>query len=1577
MILTLIARAALSSRITRGAHFVFFCPCFLFFCFFLLVLPSPAQVATGTPPFNSFAGGPDTVNLASLNADLNIPIIQKAGRGLPFALSIDFNTYAWYPLHSGTHLEWAPAGSLGLPTMATPWGGTSASETVVNGGCEGRYPVYQYSNWTYIDSGGTPHPFSFTTGYSPLYSACTSSETRASNDGSGWTLSVTGGTANWVSAPNGTVITFGAASTIRDRNGNEISLSNSTGGSTYTDTLGTAVLTTAWVVSSDPTSYTYTAPSGAQPSITPNLGTYTVQTNFGCSGINEFGPTSMDLVSSIPLPDGSQYSFTYETTPGAPGNTTGRVASVTLPTGGRISYSYSGGNNGINCSDGSTATLSRATPDGTWIYAQVKGTGSATTTTVTDPQGNQTIISFLGGYETQREVYQGLTTSGTLLRTLNTCYNGATSPCTGTGFGLPITSITVLDQYGSSGPICEHVYSYNSYGLPTEQDDYDYGSGAPGALLRKSLTTYASLGNGIVSMPATTTICSPGGTASACNGSGTVVAQMSYTYDGTTPLTSSGVAQHVLVTGSRGNLTSINYPVSGLTANFTYWDTGSLNTSQDVNGGTTTYNYSSNAASCQMGFPTGITEAISTLIQSYTWNCTGGVQTQLTDENGNNITTKYNDPYYWRPASVTDQTGAVTNYCYATLSAGACPATPSSTQTETYLNFNSGSSTADWLTTLDGLGRVHVQQRRQSPTSSNFDTVETDYDFLGRPSRTTVPYVGTAGQTCSSCPATSTTYDALSRPLQVKDGGNGTTSYAYNGHDVLVAVGPAPTGENLKQRQLEYNSIEWLTSVCEITTILSGNGACGQSNSETGYWTKYTYDVLGDLLTVTQNAQASSGSQTRTYTYDAIGRLTSQTNPETAQSAITYIYDTLGSGTCAGTSHGDLIKRVDAIGNITCYGYDQLHRILSLSYSTTSPTISTPTKNFVYDSATVDAATMQNAKTRLAEAYTGPSSAKITDEGFSYTARGELTNFYELTPHSNPAYYSIPQTYWPNGATNTLSNNIATLPLFTYGVDGEGRPSSVSVGAGYGQNPVTSTVYNMYTSPNQLTVTFGSGDSDVFTFDSNTMRMNKYQFKIGSQTVTGTLGWNANWSLGTLGINDPFSTANTQACNYTSDDLARISQASCGTIWGQNFTYDPFGNIQKNAISGTGATSFTPTYQSSPSVTNRVSSLGGTSTTYDTNGNSLNDTFRTYSWDAENRPVTIGSVGLTYDALGRMVEQGVTSTYSEVVYTPAGAKLALMNGTTLAKAFVPLTGGDTAVYTSSGLAYYRHTDHLGSSRFASTPTQSLYADMAYSPFGELYAQSGAIDPSFTGQNQDTTSGLYDFLFREYDPNQARWTSPDPAGLTAVDLTNPQSWNRYAYVLNNPLANLDPTGLDCVYFNNDDETDYDIEPGDCRSDNDDGYYVAGSVTGIVTTDDGQVTGVELDDGDVSNPVGTFGQNSPGPGSLGPGSLGPGPFFALANGGPPNFIPKGGPPNGGPYFQPPQTPPRQFPGPSGGPETPWNPTPGPGVTENPWQWFAYWAGELLKELKGGGSLIIILDPHTCINGKEMMGNPCTMI
>jgi RHS repeat-associated protein len=1124
---------------------------------------------------------------------------------------------------------------------------------------------------------------------------------------------------------------------------------------------------------------------------------------------------------------------------------------VTLPTGGTISYTYTGGSNGITCADGSAATLQRVTPDGTWIYSQVKNAGAASTTTITDPSSgaNQTVIQFQSIYETSREAYQGSSGSGSLMGVWTTCYNGNPANCATTAVTTPITERDVFSIYGTSGPQSRHTYKYNSAGGLSEQDDYDFGPSGPGPLLRQTLITYQSLTN-ITAFRQSVTVK---------NGSGTTVAQTNYNYDQYSLQLSSDIAQHVSVTSQRGNLTSINYPVSGLTASFYYWDTGSPNFSIDVNNAITNYNYSSNAADCQMAFPTSITEAIGSMTQQYTWNCTGGVMTQLTDENGQTVSTSYTDPYFWRPATVTDQEGNS-----ASLSYGINP-----TWTQQSLLFNNGNSVAHTGLGYDGLGRLIVANHAQTPSPTAWDQLVQSYDSNGRPWKISTPCVTTGSWSCPTWGAT-TTYDALNRVSQTTDAGGGTTTYRYPtstvlNNDVLVTIGPPPSGENTKKRQFEYDGLGRLTSVCEITT-LSGSGSCGQNSPQTGYWTKYTYDALGDLLTVTQNAQATSSSQqTRTYTYDAMGRLTSETNPESGTTS--YTYDTIASGTCAATYYGDLIKRVDANGNITCYAYDQLHRLLATTYTVTSPTVATASKCFIYN-AVIDSQVAYYTKARLAEAYTTTSACSqttlpsiITDEAFSYTPRGELTSVYQLTPQSG-SYYNVSQSYWPNGAPDILSGNIG-LPTLTYGADGEGRSNAVSTSSGQVSSAY---YYNLYQSPNQLTVTFGSGDSDVFSLDPNTMRMNKYQFNVGSNTVTGAVGWNANWSLGSLNITDPFSSANTQNCSFSADDLARTAQANCGTIWGQNFSYDPFGNIQQTAIPGDGGITFAPCYNSS-TPNNQIALVGGTGSNctggtaphYDANGNSINDTFRTYAWDAENRPTSIGSVSLIYDALGRAVEQTVGSNKTDIVYSPTGVKLALMNATStpsLAKAFVPLPAGDTAVYTSStGPAYFRHTDHLGSSRFASTMSQTLYADYAYSPFGQPYAQSGAIDPSFTGQNQDALAGLYDFLYREYDPYQARWTQPDPAGLTAADPTHPQSWNRYAYVLNNPLSLNDPVGLSCDYYSDDgqdiESIDYDSDPGECADNG--GKWISDSNGEFAGCPPGAICVTSYGNGDVGGPA----------------------------------------------------------------------------------------------------------------------------
>ena len=1438
-----------------------------------------AQVATGTPPFSSLGGGPfDVVNLGNLNAHWAIPVLHKAGRGMPFSYDVTYDGSVWIPVTSNGTTSWQPAanwGWAGATQIATGW--VSAPDEATGYSCfvnhsQLSYSVYTLTDSTYLDKFGSSHRFVFNPPLMVGGNGCpgsphvnsTASGTVLVTDSSGLTLkvgltysantdqctataSLTTRSGKLMNVP---VNSSGGQATGTDENGNQITVNSS---SQFFDTLSstTPVLTVSGSgTPSSPTKFQYTAPSGANAVYTMNYVQYTVRTNFGVGSIGEYGPLSNALVSGIALPDGSSYAFTYEKTPGSCtplANTyqtncvTGRIASVTLPTGGTITYTYSGGPNSTGIySDGSTAGLNRILAASTtcsantscWQYSRSlvsgsPGPGSTWTTTVIDPNSNYTVINLAEDgttntsttvatydfYETQRQAYQGSVSTNNLLATIIKCYNNNYASCSTKVVSSPISQTDVYSQLPNGNSRLSETL-YNNYGLVWDDKEYDYGvatGSAPGTthLVRETSTTYnTSLGNGIVNRPASVVV------SDWTSGSAVTLGSSSYSYDGTTPATTSGTPQHIAVTGSRGNLTTLSTSANGTTSlyrQFTYYDTGMPNNSTGVDTSSsstcsskpsicTTYNYSNTTATCGNSFATSISEPLG-LSRSFTWNCTGGVATQVTDENSSSTSTNFTDAYFWRPANTYDQLNNETTISYI-----------GQTAVESALvNFNGGISTSDSRSTIDGFGRPILKQRLQGPGATNYDTLETDYNNVGLPYQTTMPFAAAAGTTSSTAPHTAATYDALGRPLTITDANGGTVSYTYTNNDGLQKV----SGTQVFQKQLEYDGLGRLASVCEISQA-TGSGACGQSTPVNGFLTKYTYDALGHMLTVKQNAQAASGSQqTRTYAFDWLGRMTSESNPETG--TIAYKFDTADTTCGSYVSAGDLVEKTDAMGNVSCLQHDVLHRVTQVTYPTGTYASATPTKCFVYDSATVNGNSMANAKTRLAEAYTTaaascPGTATV-DEGFSYSVRGETADVWEKTPDSG-GWYHVNATYWANGSLDVLnggSSPLPGLPAITYGasdgsgLDGEGRVTKVTTSSG--QNPlVNSVTYNNGGQTNQpitaLTgtvygsTTSGTGDSDSFSYDTNTGRLLQYQFNMGTgpQSQTGNLQWNTNGTLAQLQITDQINTANSQTCTFGYDDLARITSANCGSVWAQTFGFDPFGNLSKS-----GSAQFLPTYTTSP-PTNRYASIPGGSVAYDGNGNLTNDVTHSYTWDADGDLLKVdgSTVVLIYDALNRVVEQTRGSSHTEVVYSPFGAKLALMNGQSLVNAFAPLPGGGTAVYNSSGLAYYRHPDHLGSSRLATTPSRTKYYDVAYAPYGEEYNGSGTTDLSFTAQNQDTVSGgwttnLYDFLMREYRTGHGRWTSPDPAGLGA-NPANPQSWNRYAYVSNNPLSFIDPLGL---------------------------------------------------------------------------------------------------------------------------------------------------------------------------------------
>jgi RHS repeat-associated protein len=1134
--------------------------------------------------------------------------------------------------------------------------------------------------------------------------------------------------------------------------------------------------------------YAYTDAGGNTQQYLVNYSTFTLITTFACPVISDFPATSVTLPTSISIPGGASYSFSYEVPYGKTSPyTTGRISKITYPAGGYTFYTYSGtngngGTGGIDCNSyGIVPQLTRTVFDNNGNSAQwtIKNGGTAHvpfTVTEIDPSSNYTVYSFWDEYPTTVKSYQGSAT-GTPLKTVSYCYwgqglNSNTGNCAATPSIIP--PFGEVDMYMSTGTsaVSKVKTTFDTFGNVTGSYVSDFGASVP---TRQTLITYGTWnGSSCVALSGQTVSAFIVGTpcdVKVENSSGAPIKETRMSYDGYGRPT----VQYNWVSGTNFLHSSATFNSNGTVANAT-----------DANGTISSYGYNGTDG-CNSLLPTSVTSVgLSTTLE---WDCNGAVVTQTTDANLQQTEYAYNDPL-WRLKSMTDAQRNITNYNYSTP-----------TTFESVLNFNGTISTADTLITSDGLSRPTFRQTRQGQGLPSFDTTQTVYGFAsastgacttqppfktGACTTVAIPYSGSAGQSApSGTPATTSQQDALGRPLIVTDGG-GTVSYQYIQNDVLQTIGPAPSGENTKMRQLEYNALGQLTSVCEVTSAAgSGAGSCGQSNPEIGLLTKYTYDAVGNLLTVYQNAQqgAIGGTQTRTYTYDGLTRLTSESNPETGATA--YTYDT--DATC-GTSRGDLVKHVDANGNTVCDTYDGLHRVTSTTFSGPN---ATSNRYFVYDAATVDGQSMANAKGRLAEAYTAStaSGTKITDEGYSYTARGELSNFYESTPNSSE-YYSVPLSYWANGQTQTFGPflNEAQVSITP---DGEGRPFTISPGAG-------NILYNSASLPTQLQVSCAAGTCYPigYQYDPNTLRMTQYSFAGSNGTLSGTLSWNSNGSLGQLVVADPVNFADPQTCNYNADDLARIASVSCnsGTTWGQQFSYDAFGNITKTVPSGATGVSWMPGYTAS---TNHYS-LGGSS--YDSNGNVLNDSFNSYTWDAEGKVLsTVFSGGqtwsYTYDAFGHVVELAINGAYQHSYLKLGSFRLSAI-GQTAYYSETPLPAGSVASQ-NAGDTGIQIADWLGTIRGNSSYSGGfLNNTLSRAPFGEAYAIEGGAGEAFAGQEGDNNrSGtIYWFPERQYVTTQGRFLSPDPAGLAAVNPANPQSWNRYAYVGNSPLSNVDPAGL---------------------------------------------------------------------------------------------------------------------------------------------------------------------------------------
>jgi RHS repeat-associated protein len=253
----------------------------------------------------------------------------------------------------------------------------------------------------------------------------------------------------------------------------------------------------------------------------------------------------------------------------------------------------------------------------------------------------------------------------------------------------------------------------------------------------------------------------------------------------------------------------------------------------------------------------------------------------------------------------------------------------------------------------------------------------------------------------------------------------------------------------------------------------------------------------------------------------------------------------------------------------------------------------------------------------------------------------------------------------------------------------------------------------------------------------------------------------------------------------------------------QTFTnvYDRYGNRwQQNAPQG--GSSFSLIFNQ---ATNQTSTSGFT---YNASGQLTDDSFHTYTYDAVGNPLTVdgGSTAqYVYDALNHRVRTQDANGTNEYLYDPAGKRISTWVASSNYGSEGRIYWGNQqlAFRSTDGTTYFDHQDWTGTERVRTNyagSTAALYASFAYGDdsyaFDILNASSGYNQDNafYAGLDYDSGSETDHAMFRQYTPLQGRWMGPDPY-MGSYDQTNPQSFNRYGYAMNNPIALTDPQGLD--------------------------------------------------------------------------------------------------------------------------------------------------------------------------------------